>query len=164
MTASRQPARRRTRIHWLKRSRPTHCIWSTSLARSAQACPENAAHTTFRPAARAPRATSTGNTPSPAINPNGSVIGGGFYRPPRPTERATARPAAAGAHRPLPASPPAEKDCACKHGRKCGAPGLRHGRRHFRVAVAYAQFVEPVDHRGPARQPDALEAEDRVDE
>src|SRR6185503_3905563 len=56
------------------------------------ALPRNPQQTTDRPAARAPRATSSGNTPSPAINPSGSTAVGwallaffqdGYSRSPR---------------------------------------------------------------------------------
>src|SRR5258708_27849238 len=73
MIASRHPAERKCRTHWFIRAMLTQRKTSHSRSRSGHACPANAAHTTRLPAARAPRATRTGNAPSPAINPSGST-------------------------------------------------------------------------------------------
>src|SRR3954465_3370646 len=77
MIASVQPAARRVRIHWLRRRVPTHLKLSHSASSSGQALLARAAQTTFRPAARAPRATRRGKTPSPALRPGGGGGGGG---------------------------------------------------------------------------------------
>src|SRR5688500_3592868 len=71
MIASRHPAARSVRIHCPSRKTPTHLNESTSVSRSSRAFPASPQQTTLRPAARAPRATCTGNAPASPISPSG---------------------------------------------------------------------------------------------
>ena len=71
MITSRHPARRKARIHRPSCAMPRQQKLSASSRSSGSAQPRSATTATRRPAARAPRATSLGNSPSPAISPSG---------------------------------------------------------------------------------------------